>query len=86
MLALRTLDIVSDGACTALPDKIDPNMNTMPFILRVSAGYARGVIDRSQTSDDDEPLPAVVSTDVNGYLMERVTRLTKVAQETTDDN
>lgn len=62
-------------------------MSTIPFILH--AGKLR---DRTGTAfpgdipTSEEPLPAIVETDLRGYVLSRGTRVTFVQRETTDDN
>lgn len=57
-------------------------MTTIPLIVR-------GALARVASVDDgglDEELPARVIKDAEGSLLSMHTRVTKVAQETSDDN
>jgi hypothetical protein len=57
-------------------------MGIQPLVLKGAQPY-RAVFDPSTL---DEDLPTGVTKDVDGRIVARTTTVTKVAQETTDDN
>lgn len=61
-------------------------MSTVPLIVRVTvAGAVYGRVTAEPTADE-VGLPPVVSIDAEGFVLARLTKLTKVEQETTDDD
>ena len=62
-------------------------MAELPFLIRAAQLSAPSA---STTYRDfpvsEEPLPAALAVNVAGYVLEHRTRVTKVGQETTDDN
>lgn len=61
-------------------------MSALPFIVRTTATCAANGVGSSGPTADEEPLPGVVSLDSEGFVLARLTKLTKVVQETTDDD
>lgn len=61
-------------------------MSSMPFVLRAAAAGAVHGQGHSEPTADEMALPPVVSIDAEGFALERLTKLTKVEQETTDDD
>lgn len=57
----------------------------LPFIVRTFTTCAESGVGSSGLTADEEPLPGIVSLNSEGFVVARLTRLTKVAQETTDD-
>jgi hypothetical protein len=59
----------------------------LPFVLQ---GAHPRMTDKQQSLRDlptaEEPLPPPLETDQRGHILAHETRLTKVGQETTDDN
>lgn len=65
---------------------MQPNMSNMPFVLwAASASRAHGPRPFEPTADE-VTLPPVVSLDAEGFALARWTKLTKVEEETTDDD
>ena len=58
----------------------------LPFVVR---GLSRATVGQQSFRDTpttEEPLPPALETDQASHLLARETRITKVQQETTDDN
>ncbi len=61
-------------------------MSIIPLIVRLAGMKARRDELQLDQSTDDGLLPQVVAVDEYGAAMTRLTRMTKVIEETTDDD
>jgi hypothetical protein len=56
-----------------------------PFVIKEAGiNSLRGTTCNEQTADD--PMPSVLDTSAEGYVLSGATRLTEVGRESTDDN
>jgi hypothetical protein len=61
-------------------------MSAVPLIVRVTVAGAVHGRGSAEPTADEVALPPVVSIDPEGFALARLTKLTKVEQETTDDD
>jgi len=61
-------------------------MSHFPIVLRIAESASTPYdSSRCENTAVDDTLPAVLELDARGYALERATKLTEVARETTDD-
>ncbi|MBZ5551073.1 MAG: hypothetical protein LAO21_00020 [Acidobacteriia bacterium] len=58
----------------------------LPFVVRGLSRETAGQQAFRDIPTTEEPLPPALETDQANHLLARYTRITKVQQETTDDN
>lgn len=57
----------------------------LPFVINV-AGLASSAHPSCNSLTAEEPLPSILASSGEGYLLSHATRMTAVQAETTDDN
>lgn len=62
-----------------------PSTGLMPLVLRVASVQATSGDRASYASLDEDALPQIVAVDSQGCVVSRLTKLTEVKSETTDD-